>query len=197
MSSFRTGSRRAGRRRRDPEDRAGTRDRRAPRTVAGAAVAVIVASWLVAACGTVASFIPGGTRAPTPGDSTGAPSASALPAPSLDTTPVTLTVWDYYGSADTPFTPGAIADFEERYPWITVDRRDLDRATFVRRLRAADASGDGPDVATLDMAWMPELAPGGSSSTCRPRAAGSSTAAPSRTSTRPARSRRCRTAAGT
>ncbi|MFN8631898.1 MAG: sugar ABC transporter substrate-binding protein [Chloroflexota bacterium] len=91
-----------------------------------------------------------------------APSASAAAspteAPSVDTTPVTLTVWDYYGKEVTPFTPDAIAAFQEEYPWITVDRQDLDWETFLQKFNTAVSSGQGPDVATLDMTWIPTLA---------------------------------------
>jgi multiple sugar transport system substrate-binding protein len=87
------------------------------------------------------------TAAPTPTE-----------APSVDTTPVTLTVWDYYGKDTTPFTPDAIAAFQKLYPWITVDRQDLDWDTFIQKFNTAVSSGQGPDVATLDMTWIPTLA---------------------------------------
>ena len=84
--------------------------------------------------------------------------AAATPEASVDTTPVTLTVWDYYGKDTTPFTPDAIAAFQKEYPWITVDRQDLDWDTFIQKFNTAVASGQGPDVATLDMTWIPTLA---------------------------------------
>ena len=50
--------------------------------------------------------------------------AAASPAPSIDTTPVTITVWDYYGES-TPVKP-ALAGFQKEYPWITVDYQAVD-----------------------------------------------------------------------
>ncbi len=92
---------------------------------------------------------------------TTAPVESGAPAASLDTTPVTVTVWDYYGKEVTPFTPDALAAFQAEYPWITVDRQDLDWDTFLDKLDVAVSSGEGPDLATLDMTWIPTLASNG------------------------------------
>ncbi len=90
------------------------------RALAGLATIALVAG----ACG------PGGATAtpttaptgaaPSPGESTGA----ASPSPSLDTTPVTIKVWDYYGES-TPVKP-ALDGFKQKYPWITVDYQALD-----------------------------------------------------------------------
>jgi ABC-type glycerol-3-phosphate transport system substrate-binding protein len=86
------------------------------------------------------------------------PAESIVPTASLDTTPVTLTVWDYYGKEVTPFTPDAIAAFQNEYPWIAVDRQDLDWESYLQKFNVAVSSGQGPDVATLDMTWIPTLA---------------------------------------
>jgi ABC-type glycerol-3-phosphate transport system substrate-binding protein len=111
---------------------------------------------VVAACGG------GGTPTPAAGATPAAVESSQpgspTPAPSLDTTPVTLVVWDYYGQEVTPFTPAAIAAFEAQYPWITVDRQDLDWDTFLDKFNVAVSAGEGPDLATLDMTWIPTLA---------------------------------------
>jgi multiple sugar transport system substrate-binding protein len=125
---------------------------------AAALFAVVIA---LAGCSGAASPArsTGATPAP-PTEATAGPSAAASPAPgaSVDTTPVTLSVWDYYGKEVTPFTPEAIAAFQQEYPWITVDRQDLDWDTFIQKFNTAVASGEGPDVATLDMTWIPTLA---------------------------------------
>ncbi len=87
--------------------------------------------------------------------------ASPSPAPSIDKSPVKITVWDYYGKEVTPFTPEALAAFKTEYPWITVDRQDLDWDTFLDKFNVAVSSGEGPDLATLDMTWVPTLASNG------------------------------------
>jgi multiple sugar transport system substrate-binding protein len=115
-------------------------------TVALAAIALVVS-----ACGSVAS------PAPVVSPSVDA-GASAAPGASLDTTPVTVVVWDYYGKEVTPFTPDALAAFQAEYPWITVQREDLDWDTFLDKFNVAVSAGEGPDLATLDMTWIPTLA---------------------------------------
>jgi multiple sugar transport system substrate-binding protein len=133
-----------------------------PRRMRSAAV-IFTAIVVVAGCGGGASPAPstGGPSAPST-ETSAAPAESAAatqaPSASMDTTPVTLTVWDYYGKEVTPFTPDAIAAFQSEYPWITVDRQDLDWDTFIDKFNTAVASGQGPDVATLDMTWIPTLA---------------------------------------
>jgi multiple sugar transport system substrate-binding protein len=118
-------------------------------TLAGALAIV------VAACGGGATSTP---ASPTPAAGQSTEPGTPTPAASLDTTPVTLVVWDYYGMEVTPFTPDAIAAFEAEYPWITVDRQDLDWDTFLDKFNVAVSAGEGPDVATLDMTWIPTLA---------------------------------------
>lgn len=71
-------------------------------------------------------------------------------------TPVTITVWDYYGQA-TPIKP-AIAGFEKKYPWITVKYSALDWDTEHEKFPIAVSSNAAPDVATLDMTWIPVFA---------------------------------------
>jgi multiple sugar transport system substrate-binding protein len=64
----------------------------------------------------------------------------------------TITVWDYYGSA-TPIQP-AIDAFEKVHPEITVNRVDREYDT----VKTDFGGAKGPDVATLDLTWLPELA---------------------------------------
>jgi multiple sugar transport system substrate-binding protein len=115
------------------------------------AVALAAVALIVGACGSAASPPP----ATSPSAGAG---ASSTPAASLDTTPVTVVVWDYYGKEVTPFTPDALAAFQAEYPWITVQREDLDWDTFLDKFNVAVSAGEGPDLATLDMTWIPTLA---------------------------------------
>ena len=131
-------------------------------------IAVLVATTiLLAGCSGSASPAPSSAASAGPSvaasavpsvEGSAAPAESADPSASLDTTPVMLTVWDYYGMEVTPFTEAAIAAFQQEYPWITVDRQDLDWDTFLDKFNVAVSSGQGPDVATLDMTWIPTLA---------------------------------------
>jgi ABC-type glycerol-3-phosphate transport system substrate-binding protein len=73
--------------------------------------------------------------------------------------PVTITVWDYYGQA-TPIKP-AIAGFEKKYPWITVKYEAIDWDTAHEKFTVVVSGGNPPDVATMDMTWMPTFASNG------------------------------------
>jgi ABC-type glycerol-3-phosphate transport system substrate-binding protein len=122
------------------------------KALAGLATLAII----VGACGSsVASAGP--TTAPTQAPSGGA-GASSEPtaAPSVDTTPVTIKVWDYYGET-TPVKP-ALDGFKKEFPWITVDYQALDWDSMNEKFKAGLGAGEVPDMATLDMTWIPTLA---------------------------------------
>jgi multiple sugar transport system substrate-binding protein len=73
--------------------------------------------------------------------------------------PVTITIQDYYG-ASTPIKP-VIQDFEKLYPWITVKYEAVDWDTLHEKFTVEVSSGDSPDIATLDMTWIPTFASNG------------------------------------
>lgn len=77
--------------------------------------------------------------------------------PSASHEPVTITVLDYYGSA-TPFSKEVIAGFEHKYPWITVKYEAGDWDTMHEKFTVRVTSNDSPDVATMDMTWIPTFA---------------------------------------
>ena len=89
----------------------------------------------------------------------GASAEPSAPPPSIDTTPVTIKVWDYYGES-TPIKP-ALEGFAKEFPWITVDYQALDWDSMQQKFAVGVAAGDAPDVATLDMTWVPTLASNG------------------------------------
>ena len=120
------------------------------------AVALAAVALVVSACGSAASPAPA-TQAPVTSPPAGGSTAS--PAPSMDTTPVTITVWDYYGEA-TPVKP-ALDGFQKEYPWITVKYEALDWDSMNEKFAVGVAAGAAPDVATLDMTWIPTLASNG------------------------------------
>lgn len=73
--------------------------------------------------------------------------------------PVTITIQDYYG-ASTPIK-SVIQDFEKAYPWITVKYEAVDWDTLHEKFTVEVSSGDAPDIATLDMTWIPTFASNG------------------------------------
>jgi multiple sugar transport system substrate-binding protein len=73
--------------------------------------------------------------------------------------PVTITLQDYYG-ASTPIK-SVIKDFQKEYPWITVKYEAVDWDTLHEKFTVQVSSGDAPDVATLDMTWIPTFASNG------------------------------------
>ena len=127
------------------------------RALAGLAIAALVAS----ACGSSGSTTAPSVAVPTPGQSAAgeASPSAATPAASLDTTPVTIKVWDYYGES-TPIKP-ALAGFAKEFPWITVDYEALDWDSMNEKFTAGIGAGEVPDMATLDMTWLPTLAANG------------------------------------
>lgn len=70
--------------------------------------------------------------------------------------PTTITVWDYYGSS-TPIKP-VVGEFERTHPGIKVDYQAYDYETMRQKYATAVSSGTAPDVATLDMTWIPAYA---------------------------------------
>lgn len=84
--------------------------------------------------------------------------ASAPTTSSIETSG-TITVWDYYG-ASTPIKP-AIAAFEKAHPGTKVDYQAFDYETMQDKFSVAASSGDAPDLATLDMTWVPTYAASG------------------------------------
>lgn len=89
--------------------------------------------------------------------------APATPAPPTPTGPppagevTTITVWDYYGAA-TPFQPEMIAAFEAENPGIKVEYESLNWDSMFEKLSVALTTRTAPDVATVDMTWVPTWA---------------------------------------
>jgi multiple sugar transport system substrate-binding protein len=73
--------------------------------------------------------------------------------------PVTIVLQDYYG-ASTPIK-AVIPAFEKAYPWITVKYEAVDWDTLHEKFTVQVSSGDSPDIATLDMTWIPTFASNG------------------------------------
>lgn len=71
----------------------------------------------------------------------------------------TVTVWDYYGEA-TPLKK-SIEEFSAAHPEITVDYQSFDYESLHSKFPVAVAAGQAPDLATVDMTWIPSLAANG------------------------------------
>lgn len=102
---------------------------------------VMVLGLLLSACGGAA------TQAP----ATEAPAVTEAPA-----APVTITVWDYYGEA-TPVKP-LVEPFMTAHPNITVKYEAIDWDTMMEKLNVVLTGGEVPDVATVDLTWVPKYA---------------------------------------
>ena len=74
--------------------------------------------------------------------------------------PVTIVVWDYYGKA-TPLQDSVIQGFEAKYPWITVDYQPITWDAAQQKFTVTVSSGAPPDVATMEMTWLPTFASNG------------------------------------
>ncbi|MEZ5094624.1 sugar ABC transporter substrate-binding protein [Nocardioides sp.] len=86
-------------------------------------------------------------------------SSSDQPSRAADKASGTVTVWDYYGSA-TPLKP-ALEAFEKANPTIKVDYQAYDYDTMQDKFSVAASSGEAPDLATIDMTWIPTYAANG------------------------------------
>ena len=86
--------------------------------------------------------------------------STSSPTGSQSHAPVTITVWDYYGKA-TPFQKSTIQAFEAKYPWITVDYQSVTWDNEHDKFTVVVSSGAPPDVATVDMTWLPTFASNG------------------------------------
>jgi ABC-type glycerol-3-phosphate transport system substrate-binding protein len=82
----------------------------------------------------------------------------------------TITVWDYYGEA-TPLKK-SIARFTATHPKIKVKYQAFDYDTTHDKFAVATSSGDAPDLATIDMTWIPSFAANGLLSDLTPLSGG-------------------------
>jgi multiple sugar transport system substrate-binding protein len=101
-----------------------------------AAVLAAISLALAAACSSSAEKTPAGSSTEKPGG--------------------TVVVWDYYGSS-TPLKP-ALAAFATAHPEIKVKYEAFDYETMQDKFSVSVSSGAAPDLATLDMTWIPTYA---------------------------------------
>ncbi len=75
--------------------------------------------------------------------------------------PVHLTFWNYWDGNNGEAIQGIVDQFNADHPDIQVDNVFFGWGELLPRLQTAAAGGDSPDVAAVDMAWMPLLANSG------------------------------------
>src|SRR5512133_284675 len=109
---------------------------------------------LLAACAPAAT-----TEAPVA--TTEAPAAATTVAPTAAAAePVTITFWHGYNAdTETPFLEKTIIPaFEAAHPNIKVEAVNIPYDQFHQKLITAMAGGTAPDLARLDIIWVPEFA---------------------------------------
>jgi raffinose/stachyose/melibiose transport system substrate-binding protein len=91
----------------------------------------------------------------TPGGSTQQPSPPPPPARTgvVETGPITLTVWDQECCQVSKVWDQLNAEFEERYPNVTIKRVNRDFGELKALLRLAIAGPKGPDVVEVNQGW--------------------------------------------
>jgi raffinose/stachyose/melibiose transport system substrate-binding protein len=103
--------------------------------------ALAIAGWIAIAC--------------TPGGSTQEASPPPPPAKTgvTETGPITLTVWDQECCQVSRVWDRLNAEFEERYPNVTIKRVNRDFGELKALLRLAIAGPKGPDVVEVNQGW--------------------------------------------
>ena len=75
--------------------------------------------------------------------------------------PVQLTFWNYWDGNNGEAIQGLVDQFNAEHPDIQVENVFFGWGELLPRLQTAAAGGDAPDIAAVDMAWMPLLANSG------------------------------------
>lgn len=111
---------------------------------------LVAMSMLLTACAAPAAEAPAAE----------APAAEAPAAEAPAAEPVTITFWHGYNAdTETPFLENTIIPaFEAANPGITVEAVAVPYDQFHQKLVTAMAGGTAPDVARLDIIWVPEFA---------------------------------------
>lgn len=118
---------------------------------------LIVWATLLTACGSAATP----SSAPeteAPSVATEAPTTAPTEAPVESAEPVTIQYWHTHSDPETAQLDQVITAFEEANPGIQVETSRYAYNDYKTALLTAISSGDVPDVARLDIAWVSEFA---------------------------------------
>lgn len=95
-------------------------------------------------------------------EATAAPAeATAAPAAAEDTLKGNITYWTAYNTVSPEFktlTEQIIPDFQKLHPNVTIDAQALPYDELRKKLLAAIAGGETPDLLRSDIIWVPEFA---------------------------------------
>jgi len=69
-------------------------------------------------------------------------------------TPVTLTIWHPFEDRD--IYDSVIADYEDKYPNVTIAYKKMEYDTYEKNLVNALAAGEGPDIFQIHNDWLPK-----------------------------------------
>ena len=118
---------------------------------------LIISATLLAAC-TPAATPTAAPATEAPAVATEAPTEAATEAPTEAPAPATIQYWHTHSDPETAQLDKVIAAFEAANPGIKVETTRYAYNDYKTALLTAISSGDVPDVARLDIAWVSEFA---------------------------------------
>jgi multiple sugar transport system substrate-binding protein len=88
--------------------------------------------------------------------------AAAAPLPvSASGDEVTLTFWNYWDGRNGEVIQELVDRYMEENPGVTIENEFFGFGDLLPKLQAAVSGGEAPDVAALDLVWMPQFAQSG------------------------------------
>lgn len=117
---------------------------------------IVILATLLAACAPAAA--PTSAPATDAPAVTDAPTEEATEAPTEAAEPVTIQYWHTHSDPETAQLEKVIAAFEAANPDVNVETTRYAYSDYKTALLTAISSGQVPDVARLDIAWVPEFA---------------------------------------
>lgn len=119
---------------------------------------LIVAATVLSACAPAPATSAPATQAPATAAPTQAPTEAPTQAPTEAAAPVTIQYWHTHSDPETAQLDKVIAAFEAANPGIKIAPTRYAYNDYKTALLTAISSGDVPDVARLDIAWVSEFA---------------------------------------
>jgi len=111
---------------------------------------VTITALLLAACG---------QAQPTPTEE--APPATEAPAPAVTEAPpaepIQLTFWNYWDGTNGEVIQALVDEYNEAHPEVVITNTFIGWGELLPKLQTASAGGEQPDIAAIDLVWMPQL----------------------------------------